>query len=166
MKIRRICLYGILGALTFVLKLIMAPLPNIEPVSLLFIIYAITFHWQALFPMFVYVMLEIMMYGVGIWSVGYLYIWFVLIVITIYVHKITKSTNIFLWALVSGIYGVLVGLLYVPIYVITGGITIAYSWWISGIPYDITHGVANFILCIVLFKPLLAVLSKLETIQN
>ena len=30
----------------------------------------------------------------------------------------------------------------------------AITWWISGISTDIIHGVSNFIVCMVLFKPL------------
>lgn len=166
MKIHEICLYGILGALTFVLKLIMAPLPNIEPVSLLLIIYAIVFNWKALYPLCVYVILELTIYGVGIWSVGYLYVWLVLIVATIYIYRMTNSTNVLLWSCVSGAYGFITGLLYVPLYIVTGGITTALSWWIGGVPYDITHCIANFVLCVVLFKPLLTIFLKLKTIQN
>lgn len=153
-KVREICLYGILGALTFVLKLVMASLPNIEPVSLLLIVYTIVFGIKVIYPLSIYVILEILMYGFGIWSVGYLYIWVVLVIMTYSIYNIKHSMNPLLWATVSGIYGFIVGLLYIPLYVITGGTTVAISWWISGIPYDITHGIANFIICLTLFKPL------------
>lgn len=166
MKIREICLYGILGALTFVLKVIMAPLPNIEPVSLLIMVYAIVFGCKAMYPLCLYVTLEIITYGIGIWSVGYLYIWLILAITTIYMYRLTNSTNIILWSCISGLYGLFVGVLYVPLYIISGGIASAWSWWVSGIPYDIIHCVANFVLCVVLFKPLLTIFTKLKTIQN
>lgn len=166
MKVRDICLYGILGALTFVLKIVMAPLPNIEPVSLLMIVYAIVFGWNALYPLCLYVALEIAMYGVGIWSVGYLYIWLVLVIATIYIYRITNSTSIILWSCISGLYGLFIGILYVPLYIITGGVSAAWSWWISGIPYDLVHCAANLVLCIALFKPMLTIFYKLKTIQN
>lgn len=159
---REICLYGLLGALTFALKFIMAPLPNIEPVSLLLIVYTISFGMKAIYPLAIYVILEITLYGFGIWSIGYLYIWFVLIVATASIHAINKSTNTLLWSIVSCIYGLSVGALYIPLYVISGGTTLAFSWWISGIPYDITHGVSNFILCMVLLQPLTKLLFILK----
>lgn len=37
-----------------------------------------------------------------------------------------------------------------------------FSWWIAGIPYDLIHGVSNFILCIILFKPLNKVLTRIK----
>lgn len=153
-KTNELCLYSILGAITFICKLIMAPLPNIEPVSLLLIVYAIVFRHHVIYPLTVYVILEIIIYGFGIWSIGYLYIWLILVIITLSIYGINHSTNVLLWATVSGIYGLMVGMLYIPLYVISGGTTFAISWWINGIPYDITHGIANFILCLTLFQPL------------
>lgn len=161
-KTNEICLYGILGTLTFVLKLIMAPLPNIEPVSLLMIVYTIVFGIKAIYPLIVYVILEIVFYGFGLWSVGYLYIWLVLVIATNSIYSIKHSTNTLLWSTVSGIYGLMVGMLYIPLYVISGGATFAIGWWISGISYDITHGIANFILCATLFQPITKLLFTLK----
>ena len=159
---REICLYGLLGTLAFVLKFIMAPLPNIEPVSLLLLVYTIAFGVKAIYPLVVYVFLEIAIYGFGIWSVGYLYIWLVLVLVVLSIYNINKSLNAFLWAVVSGMYGLSVGILYIPLYVISGGTTMAIGWWVSGIPYDITHGISNFILCLTLFQPVVKVLFILK----
>ena len=161
-KTNEICLYGILGTLTFILKLIMAPLPNIEPVSLLIIAYTIVFGINVIYPLSIYVILEIVVYGFGLWSVGYLYIWFILVIMTLSIYNIDRSMNVLLWSLLSCIYGLIVGVLYIPLYVISGGTTFAIGWWIAGIPYDITHGVANFILCATLFQPITKLLFILK----
>jgi len=42
-----------------------------------------------------------------------------------------------------------------------GGIAFAVSKWVSGIPFDIAHCVGNFIIALVLFKPLRELLEKL-----
>lgn len=161
LKASEICVYGILGALIFVIKMIMSPLPNIEPVSLLTIVYTIIFGMKAICPISIYIMLEILLYGLGIWSVGYLYVWFVLMFIVLCVHNTSNSTNALLWAIISGAYGLFIGALYIPLYVITGDVAFAMTWWVSGIPYDIVHCIANFILCILLFKPIVNAISKL-----
>ena len=41
-----VVLFGMLGALTFALQVVMAPLPNIEPVSLLVMLFAAVFGWN------------------------------------------------------------------------------------------------------------------------
>ena len=67
-------LFAILGAMCFLGKLLMAGLPNIEPVSLLVILFAITFGCKALYPIYTYVLLEFLIYGFNLWSINYLYI--------------------------------------------------------------------------------------------
>ena len=59
-------LFGVLGALTFALQVAMAPLPNIEPVSLLVMIFAVVFGWKSLYPVYVFVVMEILFYGIKI----------------------------------------------------------------------------------------------------
>lgn len=39
------------------------------------------------------------------------------------------------------------------------GIHTAFAWWVSGIPFDMIHGVSNFVLMLVLYKPLRRVLE-------
>ncbi len=161
-KTNEICLYGILGTLLFVLKFAMSSLPNVEPVSLLLISYTVTFGIKTLYPLMIYVLLEILIYGLGFWCVGYLYIWFILVITVAVIYKVLNNKNPFLWALVSGIFGLVFGALYIPLYMISGGVTFAITWWISGLPYDIIHCVSNFVLCMVLFKPITNILLKLK----
>ena len=74
LTIREVVLFGVLGALTFALKMCMALLPNIEPVSLLVMVFAAVFGLKALYPVYVYVAMEILFYGLGLWNLNYLYI--------------------------------------------------------------------------------------------
>lgn len=159
-KTKEICLYGLLGALMFALKFVMSSLPNIEPVSLLLISFAVTFGVKAIYPLLVYVILEMLIYGFGFWSIGYLYIWPVLVIVTLLINKVVK--NSFLWSVVSGLFGLIFGALYIPLYIISGGFTFAITWWLSGLPYDFIHCVSNFVLCVVLFKPITNILLKLK----
>lgn len=157
-KTKEICLYGLLGALMFALKFAMSSLPNIEPVSLLLISFAVTFGVKAIYPLSVYIILEMLIYGFGFWSIGYLYIWPVLVIATLLINKVIN--NSFIWAVVSGLFGLIFGALYIPLYIISGGFTFAITWWVSGLPYDFIHCVSNFILCLILFKPITNVLLK------
>lgn len=163
LKINEICLYSILGVILFALKFAMSSLPNIEPVSLLLIIYATVFGIKTLYPLMVYVALEILIYGFGFWSIAYFYIWPILVIVTIVIFKITNNNmSPLLWAFISGMFGLVFGALYIPLYAISGDWTFAMTWWISGIPYDVLHCVGNFILCITLFSPITKTLLKLK----
>ena len=75
---REVALFGILGGLTFAAKVVMMGLPNIEPVSLMVMLFAVTFGKKALYPIYVYVLLEFVLFGVQLWSVNYLYVWVML----------------------------------------------------------------------------------------
>ena len=108
LTIREITLFAVLGALTFALQVAMAPLPNIEPVSLLVMIFAATFGWKCLYPIYVFVSMEILFYGISVWNIYYLYVWTVLALCAILLRT-QRST--LLWALLSAVFGLFFGAL-------------------------------------------------------
>ena len=63
LTLRETALFGILGGMTFLAKMVMAGLPNIEPVSLMVMLFAVTFGRKALYPIYAYVLLEFVLYG-------------------------------------------------------------------------------------------------------
>lgn len=158
LTLREVALFGVLGALTFGLKVAMSFLPNIEPVSLLVMLYAAVFGRKCLFPIYLYVVMEILFYGIQLWNINYLYVWAVLALIA---WLMRNQTSPLVWALVSGVYGLLFGLLCAPVYVFIGGFGFAASWWISGIPFDVMHCAGNFAMALVLFVPLRRLLARL-----
>jgi len=153
-----VALFGVLGALTFGLKMAMSWLPNIEPVSLLVMLYAVIFGRKSLYPIYLYVVLEILFFGIQLWTINYLYVW-VLLALAAWLLRRTESP--LAWAMLSGSFGLLFGLLCAPVYLFTGGFGFAVSWWISGIPYDLLHCAGNFVMTLVLFIPLRKLLTKL-----
>lgn len=166
-KTNEICLYGMLGAILFALKFAMSSLPNIEPVSLLLISYTIVFGVRALYPLAIYVFLEITIYGFGFWSIAYCYIWLILVIVVLIILKNTNNCMpSLLWSSISGAFGLIFGALYMPLYIIYSGVSVAVLWWIKGIPYDLIHCIANFVLCMVLFKPVTKTLLWLKTTSN
>lgn len=140
-----------LGGLTFAAKVVMMGLPNIEPVSLLVMLFAVTFGKKALFPVCTYVLLELTLFGIGLWTVAYVYIWPLLALAAYLLRNMRSPLG---WALLSGTFGLLFGALCTPICLLTGGPAFALSWWLSGIPFDLIHCAANFALALVLFNPL------------
>ena len=156
--LREIALFGILGALTFGAKVAMSFLPNIEPVSLLVMLYAVVFGRKALYPIYLYVMLEILFYGIQLWNINYLYVWSLL---ALGAWMLRKSQSGLTWALLSGVFGLFFGVLCAPVYIFSGGFGFAISWWISGIPFDLMHCAGNFVMALVLFMPLRRLLEKL-----
>ncbi len=158
LTIRETILFGILGAMTFAMKVVMAPLPNIEPVSLTVMVYAAVFGLKAMYPIYIYVVMEILYYGLGTWNFCYLYIWGILAV-TAWAFRNMKQP--LAWAILSGVFGLLFGLLCAPVDAFIGGLGYAVTKWASGIPFDIAHCVGNFCIALVLFRPLRELLDRL-----
>ena len=153
-----IALFGMLGGITFAAKVAMAGLPNIEPVSLFVMLFAVVFGFKCLYPIYLYVGMELLLYGPGFWNFNYLYAWTVLALLAIAMGKLK---NPIWWALLSGVFGLSFGLLCAPVYLVMGGWQYALRWWVTGFGFDITHAIGNFCIALVLFYPLRQLLEKL-----
>lgn len=160
LTITQIATMGVLGAILLVGQLAMSPLPNIEPVTTLIIIYTLTYKKKAFFSIYVFVLLEGLIFGFGIWWGSYLYIWSLLALLVLALHKLDSAL---LWAVVSGAFGLLFGALCAIPYLISGGAGAAFAYWTAGIPYDVLHCGGNFVLTLVLYKPLLRLLKRLAS---
>ena len=155
---RELTLFGVLGALTFAAKYVMSFLPNIEPVSLMVMLFAVVFGRKCLYPVYLYVAMEILFYGLGLWNINYLYIWAVLALAAYLMRKMRASLG---WALLSGTFGLLFGALCGIVDVFIGGISYAVTKWVSGIPFDIAHCAGNFVIALILFAPMRKLMEKL-----
>ena len=113
LTLAQIALFGMLGALTFGAKVAMSGLQNIEPVSLMVMLFAVVFGWKCLYPIYLYVLMEILLYGINLWNINYLYVWAILAVAAIFMRRLK---NPLWWALLSGAFGMAFGLLCTPVY--------------------------------------------------
>ena len=162
LTVREMALFACLGAMTFGAKYVMAGLPNIEPVSLMVMLFAVTFGKKAVYPIYLYVALELLFYGLGPWNVVYLYIW---LIPAAAAYCLRKMEQPFGWAVVSGGFGLLFGALCAPVDVFIGGWEYAAAKWISGIPFDLAHCAGNFVIALVLFGPMRHLLGRIHRVQ-
>lgn len=157
-SVQDIALIGMMLATIEVAKNALAFLPNVELVTLLFILYTLSFGWKILLVVPAFILMEGCIYGFGLWWLMYLYVWPLLVLLT---WMFRKEESVWFWSLLSGVFGLCFGALCAIPYYIAGGLAAGFSWWVAGIPYDILHCISNFLLCLVLFKPLRKVLRKL-----
>ena len=156
-SVREMVLFGILGAMTFAAKYVMSFLPNIEPSSLMVMLFAVVFGKKWVYPTYLYVAMEILFYGINLWSINYLYTWAIL---AIAAYCLRGMQSAFGWAMVSGVFGLLFGVLCGIVDVFIGGFSYAVTKWISGIPFDIAHCIGNFAIALVMFRPLRKLLEQ------
>ncbi len=162
-KIMYLVTMGLLAAILLVGQLGMSFLPNIEPVSALIILYTLVYKKRVFPIIYVFVLLEGIIFGFNIWWVSYLYIWSILALVT---FAFQKTDSAVFWAVVSGAFGLSFGALCAIPYLISGGLAAAFAYWTKGIPFDLLHCGGNFVLTLVLYRPLLRILKKLNASQR
>ncbi len=156
-KTREIVIFGILTAIVLVGQVAMAFLPNVEIVTLLFLVYTLVLGKKVFYIIYVFALLEGIIYGFGMWWVNYMYVWSVQAIVTLLFRR---QTSVMFWSILSGFYGITFGALCSIPYFFAGGPSAAFAYWVSGIPYDLTHCIGNVVVCLVLYKPLRYVLEQ------
>lgn len=154
---RELALLSLLTAILMVGKVAMEALPNIELVSLLIAIYTLSLGKKALAVIYVFVLLEGLIFGFGLWFINYLYIWLILWCVVMLLRHMTSPIG---WALVLSLFGLCFGLLCAIPYVFIGGFGMAASYFVSGIPFDLLHCAGNLAVGLILFKPLDALMRR------
>lgn len=157
-KIRDIIIIAMMSVILYGVQVVFAFLPNIELVSLLIIIFSLIFGYKVFFIISVFVIIEGLTYGFGTWWIAYLYVWPILAVITLIFRRIQ---SVYLWAFISGVFGLMFGFLCALTFLFFGGPQMIFTYWISGILFDVAHSISNFIIALVLFKPIRFLLEKL-----
>lgn len=160
MAVRKMTRLALLSALLYVSKAVLEFLPNVELVSLLTILYTLVFGKEALIIVTVFNCFEVIQWGFGLWVISYLYTWPALVVMTLLVRKLLKEEFV-LWAIFSGIFGLLFGAFFAVAY-IPANPAFALTYWIRGLPWDVWHAAANFVLMLILGKPLYKALCNLK----
>ena len=156
---KHVVVLGLLGGILFAGKMVLAALPNVEPVSLLVMVYAVVYGRRALYPIYVYVALECLIWGLNIWSISYLYVWAILAGVAWLLRGMQSRLG---WAILAGAFVLCFGALCALPYLAVGRWAFALSWWIAGLPYDIVHCAGNFALALVLFSPCRRLLTRLS----
>ena len=149
---RRVVLCALLAAMMTVLQLAMAPLPNIEPVTLLVLVYTLVFGRDVFYIIFTFVLLEGLVHGFHLWWATYLYIWPLWALAVLLIGR-SRELPPLVWAVASGAFGLSFGALDAIPYLV-GGPAAAFSRWVAGIPFDLLHCGGNFFLALALERPL------------
>ena len=138
MKTREIVIYGILSAVLLAAQVSLGFLPNIEIVTLLILVYTLVFRKKVFFIIYIFVFLEGLIYGFGLWWINYLYVWSIQALITLLFRK---NDSVWFWSILSGIYGITFGALCTIPYFAIGGISGAFAYWTSDF-YSISYTVS------------------------
>ncbi len=169
--VRDITLVGMMVAVIEVCKVALSWAPNIELTTFWLILFTLFFGKKIAFVVPVFILLEGTMYGIHLWWIMYLYAWPLLVWIT-WLFRGQKS--VWFWSILSCVFGLSFGFLcsfpYVVIGAVDGGIRnglyAGFTWWIAGIPWDIVHGIANFVLMMVLYQPVYMIMRRTKRLRE
>ena len=145
-------------------KLVMEALPNIHLLGVLTITYTLVYRWRALIPIYVYVLLNGLLSGFNAWWVPYLYIWTLLLAITMLLpRRMPKWLACIVYPTLCALHGIAFGVLYAPAQAIMFGLNFqeTLTWIAAGLPFDIIHSFGNFAVGLLIY-PLSEVIQKLE----
>lgn len=164
LSIREITIFGMLGALMYVSKMIMEILPNVHLLGVFTIAITVVYRVKALYPIYAFVLITGIFSGFSTWWIPYLYIWTVLWGVTMLLpKKMPKKIAPIIYMILCALHGFLYGTLYAPIQAFVFGYNFeaTLAWIIAGLPWDFIHGVSNFF-CGILISPLISVLKRAE----
>ena len=160
MSVKKMTRVALMTAILYIAKLVLDFLPNVELVSLLVILYTLVFGVESILVVTVFNLFQLIQWGFGTWLISYFYVWPLLCVLTLLLKRILKEEFV-LWAVFAGIFGLIFGSLFAVLYLFVDP-AYALSYWISGLPWDVWHAAANFVLMLVVGKPLYKVLKRLS----
>ena len=161
---RDLALIGMMAAMLEGVKVVLQSVPNVELVTFLILMFTLFWGARALPAVWVFVGMECAVWGIGLWTIMYIYIWPLLVIFTLLVKK--YSDEKWAYVLLTAVFGLLFGGLCAVPYLFLGGIRTAVAWWIAGIPYDILHGISNGVICFFLYDPVRKVMTKMKEISH
>ncbi len=164
LKTREIAVFGMLGAVMYVSKMIMELAPNVHLLGVFTIAFTIVYRQKALYPIYTYVILNGMFCGFAAWWVPYLYLWTILWgVVMLLPKKIPKRIQPVVYMSICAAHGFLYGILYAPAQALLYRMSFQgmIAWIIAGLPFDCIHGISNFF-CGILILPIAAALRLAE----
>lgn len=160
MSVQKMTRIAFFSAILCIAKVILEFLPNVELVSFLVIIYALVFGREALWMVLIFDLYEGLQWGFGVWWISYLYVWPLLAILTLCLKRLLGE-EFLLWAVVSGVFGLCFGGLFALAYLPVDP-AYAFSYFLSGLLWDVWHSVCNFILMAVAGKPVYLAIQRVR----
>ena len=168
LSVREIVIFAMLGALMFASDVAMEALPNIHLVGTLIVATTVVYRAKALYPLYIYVLLNGIYGGFSTWWVPYIYVWTVLWgAVMLLPRRMPKWLAPAVYMAVSGIHGLLFGVLYSPAQAILMGFSFeqTLAWIGAGFYFDLIHGISNFCFGI-LIVPLINTLRLADKVEG
>ncbi len=164
LSVAELTIFAMLGALMYCSKVIMEWAPNIHLLGMFIMVFTVVYRKKALIPIYIFIFMTGLFNGFSVWWIPYVYIWAVLWALTMLLpKKMPTAAKAVVYPLVCALHGFAYGTLYAPAQALMFGFNFeqTIAWILSGIPFDIIHGISNFAAGFMIL-PLVNLLTKLN----
>lgn len=158
LTVREMAIFGMLGAIMYASKLLLEIAPNIHLLGVFIVSFTVVYRQKALFPIYLYVLLNGIFSGFAVWWIPYLYIWTCLWgAVMLLPANIPRRIRPLVYMSVCALHGFLFGTLYAPAQALLYGLSFKgmIAWILAGLPWDFLHGISNFF-CGILIMPIIS----------
>ncbi len=161
-SVRSIALVAMLSAASIAGRVIMTPIPGLQPVTLIVIVTTMALGLRhGLMVVFISTMVSNLQLGHGVWTLFQLGAWSLVAVLSYFYGRTPLRNNRLISAFFAGLTGIIYGMAVSLNGLLFTNRIIAY--YLAGIPHDLTHALGNFAMYFVMgerFYQLLAKYSK------
>ncbi len=164
LSVHEMALFAMFAALMFISKAIMQFLPNVHLVGMFVVLLTSLYRVRALIPIYLFVVLDAIFFGIAPWSAPYIYVWAVLWGMVMLIPKSTpKWLQAILFPIVCSLHGFLFGVLCAPLFAVLTKLNFSgmIAWIVAGFSFDIIHGISN-LFAGMLVLPLREVILKIQ----
>lgn len=160
--------FAMLGSIMYASKIILEAAPNIHLLGVFTVAFTVVYRKKALYPIYIYVILNGIFCGFATWWIPYLYLWTILWgAVMLLPRNIPKQLRPLVYMTVCAAHGFLYGTLYAPAQALLFGLSFQkmLAWIVAGLLWDCIHGISNFF-CGILIVPIISALRLADRITE
>ena len=161
-NLKELTTFSMLAAIMLISKLLLEAIPNFHLIAVFTVAMTAVYRQKALYPIYLYVLLQGLVGGFQPWWIPHLYLWTVLWAAVMLLPKNMKPVvATIVYTAVCTLHGLFYGTLYAPVQALVFGLGFKgmIAWIIAGLPFDLVHASHNLVLGMVLIMPIIMVLN-------
>ncbi len=164
LTVAEMVIFAMFGAMMYGSTVALQAIKNVHLLGLFIVTLTVVYRWRALYPIYIFVLLNGLQWGFSFSWIPYLYVWTVLWgVVMLLPRKMPTPVAAIVYPVVSALHGFLFGVLYAPAQALLFGLDFQgmLAWIVVGLESDVIHGISN--LCSgTLIVPLIALIRRLD----
>jgi len=164
LTLREMVLFALFGGILFGCKFFLEGIPNVHPLALFIVALTLVYRGKALYPLYVFVLLDGVREGFAAWWTPYLYAFLPLWAAGMLLPRaLPRKYAMPILMLACGLQGLAFGAMMAPVmaWSMRMGLKGMLAWIVAGLPFNTVHAINNIAFG-ALILPLADLLRKME----